>query len=83
MMHLTNVEGKINLQATLSASSAISDVVYQPHHPITCVSELRFYEDGRLECVHAKTEPQDLRTQYCVDHSIALLLIEEAMKQYG
>lgn len=69
----------INLQATLSASSANAEV-YSPHHPITCQSRLWLHEDGSLECEHVRSEPDDERVKHCIDHSIALLLIEIAVK---
>jgi hypothetical protein len=75
-------QGTVNLQATLSASSAMAGDV-MPHHPITCTSTLWFHEDGTLQCEHARTEPGDERTKYCIDHSIALLLIEVAVAELG
>jgi hypothetical protein len=71
-------DGGINLQATLSASSAMSppEGAIIPHHPITCTSDLRFDDDGTFGCAHTEVPPGDLRTQFCIDHSIALLLIE-------
>jgi hypothetical protein len=71
-------DGGINLQATLSASSAMStaDGAPLPHHPITCTGPLNFDEDGTFSCDHTAVPPGDVRTQYCIDHSIALLLIE-------
>ena len=71
-------DGGINLQATLSASSATStpEGAPSPHHPITCTGKLTFDEDGTFGCEHAVVPAGDLRTQYCIDHSIALLLIE-------
>jgi|GEM_PF-179564 len=68
------------LQSMLSASSAGTPSAEQPvpHHPITCNAGLRYFEDGSLACAHATTSPDDLRTKYCVDHSIALLLVELA-----
>jgi hypothetical protein len=82
-MFLTNTTG-INLQATLSASSSgtISEVVGH-HHPITCTSgELELDEDG-LRCPHASVPADDPRTQECVDHSVAILLIEVAVARFG
>lgn len=75
--------GCINLQATLSASSAMAGNNVVPHHPITCTGVLALYEDGSLECEHARTDPDDERTHHCIDHSIALLLIETAAKTLG
>lgn len=71
-------DGGINLQATLSASSATStpEGAPLPHHPITCTGVLHFEEDGTFGCDHVAVPPGDVRTQYCIDHSIALLLIE-------
>jgi hypothetical protein len=71
-------DGGINLQATLSASSAMSppEGAIIPHHPITCTSDLHYDDDGTFGCTHADVPPGDLRTQFCIDHSIALLLIE-------
>jgi hypothetical protein len=71
--------GYLNLQSTLSASSASNAFGHPPpHHPITCQSQIALHEDNSLECDHTRTEPKDLRTQTCIDHSIALLLIELA-----
>lgn len=70
--------GDLNLQATLSLSSAtVSDEeVVKPHHPITCPSPLRYEEDGTFACGHAAVPPGDYRTQSCLDHTVALLLME-------
>ena len=79
MNYITHAgDGSINLQATLSASSAMSppEGISNPHHPITCTSALRYDDDGAFACEHATVPPGDIRTQFCIDHSIALLLIE-------
>jgi hypothetical protein len=70
--------GDLNLQATLSLSSATGpeENPVRPHHPITCSSPLRFEEDGAFACGHASVPPGDARTQSCLDHTIALLLLE-------
>lgn len=69
----------VNLQATLSAASAsVNQVPPFPHHPVTCSGELRFNEDNSFECDHARAEPGNERTQHCITHSIALLLINLA-----
>ena len=71
--------GDLNLQATLSLASATGaegDVPVKPHHPITCGSTLRFEEDGTFACGHASVPPDDYRTQACLDHTVALLLLE-------
>lgn len=84
MWSLTHVEGKLNLQATLSASSALTAESPQPHHPITCTSNLEMdFEAGEFRCDHAGVPLTDLRTRYCVDHSVAILLIEEAVRKFG
>ena len=63
--------GDLNLQATLSLSSATGpdEPVVKPHHPITCASSLRFEEDGSFACGHASVPPGDYRTQSCLDHT--------------
>jgi hypothetical protein len=69
------------LQSTLSSASAGTDGgrLVAPHHPITCsLGELRYEDDGSFSCDHAVVEPHDPRTQACVVHSIALLIIELA-----
>lgn len=71
--------GTAQLQSTLSAASSTSDCPIQPHHPITCTSKLYYEEDGTFCCEHASAPPDDPRTQQCVIHSVALLLIELAM----
>ena len=70
--------GDLNLQATLSLSSATGqdDNPVRPHHPITCSSPLRFEDDGTFACTHASVPPGDVRTQSCLDHTVALLLLE-------
>lgn len=80
MLNVVIGAGGINLQATLSASSACgggSEI--RPHHPITCSTELAYHDDGTLACEHAAAPPDDPRTRYCIDHSLALLLIELAV----
>jgi hypothetical protein len=47
-----------------------------PHHPITCLGDLRLENDGSLRCNHSSAPPDDVRTQFCIDHSISLLLME-------
>jgi len=69
----------INLQATLSASSANNGLTVNPHHPITCTSALQFEEDGTFACEHVAVPSDDRRTKHCIDHSIAMLLIELAV----
>lgn len=70
--------GTLNLQATLSASSATGpwETFVVPHHPITCGGDLRYDDDGCFHCEHATAPADDVRTQFCLDHSVALLLIE-------
>jgi hypothetical protein len=77
-----NGQPGVNLQATLSASSALSlnEGPPDPHHPITCISRLSYDEDGNFSCEHASVPPDDVRTQYCLDHSVALLLIELSLE---
>lgn len=76
------VTGQINLQATLSSSSAMGDLI-EPHHPITCTGQLVYAEDGTFACDHATVPPDDERTVYCLQHSIAILIIEEAVRRFG
>ena len=68
--------GGLKLQATLSSSSSGTGDSITPHHPITCNGELRLEGDGRLCCDHSAAPPGDIRTQFCIDHSISLLLME-------
>lgn len=69
----------VSLQAILSSATAgVSDPAVLPHHPITCQTELTFDGDGRLCCAHAAAPPGECRTQSCLVHSVAILLIELA-----
>lgn len=71
--------GGITLQAVLSQSSCYSNLEsVKPHHPITCSSGLRYSD--HLECDHVAVAVDDRRTKFCIDHSIAVLLIELASK---
>lgn len=72
-------DGTVNLQATLSSSSSgTGDTV--PHHPITCLGDLRLESDGHFSCEHSTVPPGDVRAQLCIDHSVALLLIELSLE---
>ena len=68
--------GGLKLQATLSSSSSGTGETLTPHHPITCNGPLRLEHDGSLCCTHSAAPPGDVRTQFCIDHSISLLLME-------
>ena len=68
--------GGLKLQATLSSSSSGTGEALTPHHPITCRGELRLESNGSLRCNHSVASPDDIRTQFCIDHSISLLLME-------
>ena len=71
--------GMTPLQASLAAASSGTDADRpSPHHPITCDGELRYFEDGTFACPHTAVPPEDVRTKFCLDHSIALLLVELA-----
>lgn len=72
----------INLQATLAASSPTAELTTGPHHPINCGDSLLWLmEDGSFGCDHGAVPAGDPRTQYCIDHSIAILLIELAVER--
>lgn len=78
-MNLTALgsEVSVSLQSTLSTSSVVEQAEpTRPHHPITCATKLRLEEDGTFSCEHATVPPGDVRTQLCLDHTVALLLIE-------
>ena len=69
--------GAVSLQSTLSTSSVSEQAEpVRPHHPITCPSRLELDEDGTFSCEHTSVPPGDVRTQLCLDHTVALLLIE-------
>lgn len=67
------------LQASLSVGSAGTYPDRpKPHHPITCDGDLRYLDDGTFTCPHTAVPPEDIRTNLCLDHSVALLLVELA-----
>jgi hypothetical protein len=73
----TSAYSTINLQSTLAAASPPTEPAPMPHHPIMCRDELLWLEeDGRMGCEHTQVAADDRRTQSCIDHSVALLLIE-------
>lgn len=73
------------LQSTISA--ATSGIGKLPegvvHHPITCTDKLYYEEDGSFSCEHYSVPPNDDRTQACLNHTMALLVIEEAMINFS
>ena len=71
--------GTPQLQSTISASTSDNDNSVYPHHPITCPSKLYYEEDGTFSCEHATAPPDNPRSKQCVNHSIALLIIELGM----
>ncbi len=72
--------GNTQLQSTIAAASVMGNPEIVPHHPITCQGPLYYEEDGTFRCQHATASPDNVRTQQCVTHSIALLIIELGMK---
>lgn len=68
------------LQSTIAAATATGASDVYPHHPIVCSDKIYYEEDGTFRCEHASAPPDNVRTQQCVTHSLALLLIELAMK---
>lgn len=82
MPYGTYGQSTIPLQSVLSSSSVTDEVVH-PHHPITCVGDLWYNEDNSFECKHTKVTADDKRMRSVVNHSIALLIIEEAVKKFG
>ena len=83
MTMLSARSGLMNLQATLSSTSVLSNdgaSSVDPHHPITCSTELRLEPDGTFACDHASVPAGDERTRFCLNHSVSLLLIELAQE---
>lgn len=69
-----------DLQTALSAFSQLStDPKVEPHHPITCSSTLRYEEDGSFNCPHAEVTADNPRLVAVLNHSIAILILEQAM----
>lgn len=84
-------DSQVQLQALLASYSA--DAIYNvdpatgmpcrpaaAHHPVICDGELRYDEEGRFSCPHATVPPDDLRTNDCLRHSIALLILDLGSK---
>ena len=72
--------GNSQLQSTISSATSTGGPDIQPHHPITCPGNIYYDEDGTFRCDHAIAPPDNTRSNQCVTHSMALLLIELAMK---
>lgn len=71
-----------NLQGVLASNSPSQGRV-DPHHPIMCSGPLEYSEDGCLSCPHAKMPADDPRTQQILNHTTALLILEEAWRAFG
>jgi hypothetical protein len=72
--------GNADLQATLRSATQGTQEAGEvgSHHPIECHSELRFEPDGTLLCEHSTAPSGDIRTQHCLNLSLAVLLMELA-----
>lgn len=66
------------LQSTIAAATASGIADVSPHHPIVCGGKIYYEEDGTFRCEHASAPPDNVRTQQCVTHSLALLIMELA-----
>jgi hypothetical protein len=76
-MNTTTAYNTFNLQSTLGSASPPTEPPPEPHHPIMCTSDHLWYDEaGRLGCQHTQVDADDRRTQSCLDHSIAILLME-------
>lgn len=82
MYGVTSPPNSYTLQSSLSASSTGVEPLVKPHHPITCMGPLFLHEDGRFACEHAEAPADDPRTQQCLNHSIAIMIIEEAFRRF-
>ena len=49
---------------------------------ITCACTLQLERDGSLQCDHSAAPPGDARTQCCIDHSVALLMMVGRLELY-
>lgn len=84
----TVYDEKMNLQATVSAATAMASSEPQVglkgyHHPITCGSNIALDEDGSMRCEHATASSDNLRNQDAINASIAILLFELVHQKYG
>lgn len=85
-MYPTSSTSGINgVQSTIASTTAANSADRDPllvgsHHPITCQGPLYFDEEGEFSCEHAKAQRGESRTQACLNHSVAMLLIELASK---
>lgn len=80
---LAGTQSSINLQATLSAATAMGMGTITPHHPITCQGDLLLHDDGSLECPHVRTAAGDDRTVDALSATVAILLFEVAHERFG
>lgn len=72
------------LQSTISAATSGIGKLPEgaPHHPISCSDKIYFDDSGIFSCEHVEVPANDERTQACLNHSLALLLIEEAFLNF-
>lgn len=69
----------VDLQKALMMQTTQDSPPSGPHHPMTCLGELRLEDDGTLKCPHNSTRAGgDRRTKDCINGSVALLIIELA-----
>lgn len=70
-------------QQSIASATADNVVEVVPHHPITCLSKLYYNEDGSFGCEHVTVPSDDARTHRALNHSIACLILEEAVRQFS
>lgn len=74
-----------NILAQATADNSLTrEGLEGPHHPIACPNDgtIELFDDTTMKCEHSTALPSCPRNQAIIDHMIAIVLIEEAVKQF-
>lgn len=82
MTYIIGCNGVVELQAALAAHTQDPGMAGMLHHPISCTDELEL-DEWEFRCPHVRVPISEWRTMSAIQHSIAILIFEEADRRFG
>lgn len=84
VQHSSNLYIRNILAQATADNGLLKEGLEGPHHPIACPNDgvLELFDDTTMKCEHSTALPSCPRNQAIIDHMMAIVLIEEAVKQF-